>query len=75
MQNAKNLHRTDSINGHKWVNYNNPRNGRIQVTACKSCGTMLAGALASRPCIPKHEKNPIESRGWVIQTQALEAAT
>jgi len=67
-----NVGNKDHHTSHKWVHYSNPRNGRIQVSACQHCGTMLAGILASKPCIPTHAKNPIEAKGWIISSQAPE---
>ena len=61
-------------NDHEWVRYSNPRNGRIQVTACKQCGTMQVGALSSRPCSKKQIENSLESKGWTILNKEVELA-
>ena len=63
-----NTERQEVVNkeNHQWVTYSNPRNGRIRVIACKYCGVMKMGALASKPCSPNETQNSIESKGWTI---------
>lgn len=56
------------IKNHQWVNYGNPRNGLIQVTACEYCGTMMAGAPENKSCSPTSKKNPMLARGWTIKS-------
>lgn len=35
---------------HKWVRYDNPRNGLVHVTACVNCGVALDGVTDLMPC-------------------------
>jgi len=68
------LKKETKTNKHRWVRYSNPRNGRIQITACKDCGTMLMGALSSRPCSPDQTENIIETKGWTISQNSIDPA-
>jgi len=55
----------EQTQSHQWVMFRNPRNGLIQISACKNCGTMEAPALASRTCQPIVGKHSMLTKGWV----------
>ena len=49
---------------HDWVVFSNPRNGKIRITACRECGTMLRGSANYRSCEGQEKRHPIIARGW-----------
>ena len=66
---------TEATGSHEWVMFSNPRNGRIQVSACKHCGTMHSPALAARTCQPEVGKNAMKTKGWIIVDSEAEPSS
>ena len=61
--------RKDSKNPHGWVIYSNPRNGKVRITACLYCGSMLREGSNDSVCTGEKEKHPISSKGWKTDGQ------
>lgn len=60
----------DSEATHDWVIFSNPRNGKIRITGCLSCGSMLREGANDSVCVGKKESHPILSKGWTTDRQA-----
>jgi len=65
----------NATGSHEWVMFSNPRNGRIQVSACKHCGIMHSPALAARTCQPEMSKNAMKAKGWIIVDTEVEPSS
>lgn len=62
--------RKNASTPHDWVIYSNPRNGKIRITACLSCGSMLREGVNDSACAGEKERHPILSNGWKTDGQA-----
>jgi len=53
---------------HIWTRYLNPRNKRIQLQACATCGILRGGTPESSKCVntTKLVANMLERKGWVV---------
>ncbi|MEM7359433.1 MAG: hypothetical protein AAF431_10060 [Pseudomonadota bacterium] len=57
---------------HKWVRYDNPRNGLVHVTACVNCGVALDGVSDRLPCQGKKGgEHRMTKLGWVESSKRV----
>ena len=55
-------------NQHQWVLFASPRNGRISIEACESCGIARGFVKGAHECIPVSEEvKQVRLRGWTIR--------
>ena len=55
---------------HDWVVFSNPRNGKIRITGCLSCGSVLREGANDSVCAGAKDSHPMLSKGWTTDKQA-----
>ena len=61
--------RKESEETHDWVVFSNPRNGKIKITGCLSCGSVLHEGANDSICTGEKDTHPILSKGWKTNKQ------
>ena len=52
---------------HNWVTFSNPRNGRVRVLACATCGVAKGGISDNLSCTTLAiENHHMKKMGWEI---------